>query len=102
LTFGSLGWGRSFTDLNLHGKENGTEEKQFYEEYTVEPKWHSQIFSHRMADSTNETTMLFINDPRWVKVTRVSFGTHSAGVIENMAGGVNEYSYLLGTKKPIL
>jgi hypothetical protein len=55
-----------------------------------------------MADSTNETMMLFINDSGWVKVTRVSFRTYSAGVIENMAGGVNEYSYLLGTKKPIL
>jgi hypothetical protein len=54
-----------------------------------------------MADSTNETMMVFINDSGWVKVT-VSFGTYSAGVIENIAGGVNEYSYLLGTKKPIL
>jgi hypothetical protein len=43
-----------------------------------------------MADSTNETTMVFINDSGWVKGTRVSFGTYSAGVIENMAGGVNE------------
>ncbi len=101
MTVGSLGWGSSFTDLNLHDKENGAEEKQYNEECTVEPKWHSQIFSHRMADSTNETMMVFINDSGWVKVT-VSFGTYSAGVIENMAGGVNEYSYLLGTKKPIL